>query len=240
MYKLTYSLARINPSLQVDITVFMQDEDTLKLSNVKDKEKFLSLNKFIIQGDKYSKINLNPFVDLIIDPMQKEIYDKYKHIRLGKFDIYKLTRALDRIEEIFKKETDLFYYYEDKLRMNEEKKQRATLILQLRDRTLKIEPTIIMDNETNRQHEGIIIFVNTNSTYCLLTYLEMGYLNYVLKNTDVDSVASLLYMINHITDSDCKFRDLSSIRKTEDIVEPTPDDETVSQPPKIENTIPNI
>ena len=76
MYKISYALARINQYLAVDVTIYIHDDETLKLDNspYKVKEGMKTIRKFKIDGNTYIKFNPRPFIDLTIDP---DIRDKY-------------------------------------------------------------------------------------------------------------------------------------------------------------------
>lgn len=248
MYKLTYNLARINPNLQVDVTVFVQNDDTMAMSNfVGNKDNFKTVRKFTFKGDRYYRFNPRPFIDITIDPDQKDMYVPQKRIRCNKMDVYKLIRSLEKMTNAFKTETDLFYYYDNKLTLDEEKKVKLTDKVVLRERVLLLEPTIIIDITSGNQHEGITIFVNDRNTACIITYLEMEFLLHILKTTDIDSIAYLLYMNADKDDSiDCDKNNISM--DTADI--PDEDkfvpnnkvsDNTVTYAtPKNMNTIPDI
>ena len=240
MYKVTYNLARINQYLSVDVTIFIQDDETLKLNNIKNKESLKTIKTYNIDGNTYIKFNPRPFIDLTIDPDQKDKYDPYKHIRCNRFDVFKLIKSLEKMVNNFKSITDLFYYYGDKLILDDSKIDKATIILPLKERTLKITPTLILDVDSGRQHEGVIIYVNTESVSCPLTYIEMEYLLYILNTIDIDSLASFLYII----DGNIQFKDKEENKDDvpkEVNIEKADDDNTISYAtPQKGNTIPDI
>lgn len=244
MYKISYSLARINQYLAVDVTIYIHDDETLKLEtgSFKNKEAMKTIRKFNIDGNTYIKFNPRPFIDLTIDPDIRDKYDPYKRIRCNRFDIYKLIRALEKMVSTFKTTTDLFYYYGNKLILDDTKMDKATIILPLHDRTLKIVPTIILDVDTNRQHEGIIIYVNSEAVSCPLTYLEMEFLLYTLKTTDIDSIASLLYILDGNVDTKTEKVNDEEIHQeiNQDQYMVNSDTTTTYATPKDGNTIPNI
>ena len=104
---------------------------------------------------------------------------------------------------------------------------------------MKIAPTIILDVDTNKQHEGIIIYVNSENISCPMTYLEMEFLLYLLKTTNVDSISSDLFMIDNTTGFEYvekPTKDNLDINQ-----EAPPNDTTVTYAtPKDGSTIPNI
>lgn len=225
------------------------------MSNLKGfKDNYKTVRKFTFKGDHYYKFTPKPFIDITIDPDQRDIYVPQKRIRCNKMDIYKLIRSLDRMTNAFKTETDLFYYYDNRLTLNEEKKVKLTDRVALRERVLLLEPTIIIDLTTGNQHEGITIFVNDRTTSCIITYLEMEFLLHLLKTTDIDAIASSLYMIakddgyvGSNTDYAAKRADIVELPE-EDMIPDIPDDKpgnvsdntTTYATPKNVNTIPNI
>lgn len=243
MYKISYNLVRINQYLAIDVTMYIHNEETLRMENMspKMKENSKTIRKYNIDGNTYIKFNPRPYIDMIIDPDIKDRYDPYKRVRCNKFDIYKLIRSLEKMSNIFKTMTDLFYYYGDKLILDDNKMEKATMIIPLHDRTLKIVPTIILDVDTNKQHEGIIIYVNTEAVSCPLTYLEMEFLLHILKTTDIDSLATSLYMMDGNIDI--------KMENGDNIQEPNPevntelinsDNTKTYATPKNGNTIPDI
>lgn len=239
MYKLTYFLGKVNDNLQLNAVMYIADDNSLALSTFKNKESFKTIQRFKISGDEYFRFSPRPKIEIVIDPLQKDQYDPNKHIRCNKMDVFKMIRALERINHLFRTVTDLYYYYEGKLVLDDTKKDEVSDIIRLTDKTLKVVPTIIVDNDSGKQHEGIILYSNNESASCHLTYLEMCYLIYLLKNSDIDSIMSLTYMIDKL-DKNPKFETLDIKQKP--ITNENPDiDNTVSYAAiKEGNTIPNI
>lgn len=198
MYKLTYPLFKLDDRLEVDVAMYIQDEEQLRLSMLVDnaKEKAKTYNRYAKGMDKYIRFNSRAFIELKMDINQKDVFDKNKYVKCNKYDLFILIKYLERVAYTFKNTKDLFYYDDNKvLHLNEERKNAATVVIPLKERTLKVEPSLIVDTVSNKQHEGITIYVNTANSYCFITYSELEFLLYELKKVDIDSIASLLYMI---------------------------------------------
>ena len=198
MYKLTYNLMKIDDRINIDVSMYIQDDEQLAMSNLVDaaKEKAKTYRVYAKGMDKYVGFNPRPFIEFKIDPKQKDVLDPNKYIKCNRYDIFKLTKAFDIILVNFKTVKELFYYDANKkLHLNDELKDKASLIVPLKEKTLKIVPSLIEDTVSGSQHEGITIFINTNNSYCFLTYTELEYMNHVLKSVDIDTITSMLYLI---------------------------------------------
>lgn len=240
MYKISYDVCKINEELSVELTMFLQNDPRYESSYNVKFPKSKTITKFNISGNTYIKILPSVYLDLVISG-QKGIYDKYNQIRCNKYDIFKLIVYLDKLTRLFKSTQDLYYYNENrKLILNDNRKNELSVIIPLRDRQLKIEPTVVYDEVSNSYNEGIIIYVNTESRYCVLKYIELEFLLYILKNTDIDSIANSLCIMDY----------LNIFKNTEDPKDnPTleintdysgNDNTTTYATPKNGDTIPNI
>ncbi len=198
MYKLTYNLMKIDDRINIDVSMYIQNDEQLATSKLMDaaKEKAKTYRVYAKGMDKYISFNTRAFIEIKIDPWQKDINDPNKYIKCNRYDIFRLTKAFDIILVNFKSVKDLFFYDTNKkLHLNDDLKDKASLIVPLKEKTLKIVPSLIEDTVSGSQHEGVTIFVNTNNSYCFLTYTELEYMNHVLKSVDIDTITSTLYLI---------------------------------------------
>lgn len=241
MYKLSYRVAHINDDLDLFINFYIQDKDdvtafTSKLTD-KQKEQFATIRKTYWQGTHYIKYTPNPYFELIIDPKDTD-YIPYKHIKCNKFDTYLFIRGLEKMTNTFKTKRDLYYYENNVLVLNNDIAKVSTETIRLKDRTILLEPILILNNVTETKHEGIMMYSNTKEVGCKMTYIELEFLLYLFKSTNMDVMATNMWSM--IDDKNIS-ENLYVPKNVQPTTEVLPQDNTVTfATPKNGNTIPDI
>ena len=243
MYKLTYRVGYINNNLELLASFYTQDKNDITSFTSKlpesQRDKYSTIKRTSWDGSKYFKMTVNPYFELVIDPKETD-YNPYKHIKCNKFDTFLLIRTKEKLIHIFSTEKDLFYYDSTgKLILNTEISNKLNIVAKLKDKTILFEPVVIVDTISESRFEGVVMYSNTKEVSCQLTYIELSFLLYLLKNTNLDSIVTGLYSLEIRNNDDSAYEKLNvpmrNINRANDM------DNTASYAtPKKGNTIPNI
>ena len=113
-------------------------------------------------------------------------------------------------------------------------------MVKVSQKTCLFMPSVIEDEETKDQFEGVVFMINSPENYCYLTFEELEYLCDTLDRLDFDTLT--LQLINLISNYDNKITEETI--KPENRIETEKVEEELTtlhiQPLATENTIPEI
>jgi len=214
MYKASMELGRINKVIKLKFELIIQSDD--------EKKNYQKLiNKFNFNGNNYLKLNPRPFVVVDISSKIDEAWSTNQSFSLTKPYMFMFISALSSMISEYRTIKDLFYYNtnNDLVYNNRYTELVSKNISVSSGKHVRLEPCVIRNDEVqDKAYEGCIMYINTRDNFAYMTYTEMEYLLYSLKNVNMDTMA--LELINHVTIlknveiNSKKFKSLSEILET--------------------------
>lgn len=177
MYRAIIELFKIN-TLKVKFGVVLRQD--VVSPNVQIQP---IISKFTIEGNDYLKLAPHPYITLEICDND----DRYNSsITFNRYYLYLLIKTLKKCAMQFINNKDLFFYMENKLMVSETSETFTTSSASAKK--IKIKPSVITDN-TGKEYEGVILYINSMSSYTYLTYTELEYLINELNKIDMTQLS---------------------------------------------------
>lgn len=191
MYKASIELGKINKSFKLKFGLIIDSET--------DKKSYSKLvSKFNYAGNDYLRVNPRPFITIDISSKNDEAWSTNQMVNLNKISLFSFIRALSSLIKEFKSVTDLFYYQNDKLTLNNQYLRQTTKDVIASNKHIRMQPCVVPDDEVqNKFYEGCVLCINTYDNFCYLTYSEMEYLLYELTHIDINQLS--LQLLNTVT-----------------------------------------
>ena len=232
MYKVNLELGKINKYMKLKFGIVINSEQ----SNLQ------LLSKFSMNGNTYFRINPYPMVTIEISSNtdRGEGWNSNRSVTLNKMTRFQFVNRLRTIIKSFKEIKSLFYYQNDKLCIDKDIANSIRDMVKVSQKTCLFMPSVIEDEETKEQFEGVVFMINSPDNYCYLTFEELEYLCDTLNRIDFDAIT--LQLINLISNYNNKIEE-ETIKSTNRIETQQVENEDTSipiQPLPVENTIPEI
>ena len=177
MYRAIIELFKIN-TLKVKFGVVLRQD--VVSPNVQIQP---IISKFTIEGNDYLKIAPHPYVTLEICADDRSYNSS---IAFNRYYLYLLIKTLKKCAIQFINNKDLFFYMENKLIVSETSETFTASSASAKK--IKIKPSVITDN-TGKEYEGVILYINSMSSYTYLTYTELEYLINELNKIDMTQLS---------------------------------------------------
>lgn len=177
MYRAIIELFKIN-TLKVKFGVVLRQD--VVSPNVQIQP---IISKFTIEGNDYLKIAPHPYVTLEICDDDRSYNSS---ITFNRYYLYLLIKTLKKCAIQFINNKDLFFYMENKLIVSETSETFTASSASAKK--IKIKPSVITDN-TGKEYEGVILYINSMSSYTYLTYTELEYLINELNKIDMTQLS---------------------------------------------------
>lgn len=177
MYRAIIELFKIN-TLKVKFGVVLRQD--VVSPNVQIQP---IISKFTIEGNDYLKIAPHPYVTLEICADDRSYNSS---ITFNRYYLYLLIKTLKKCAIQFINNKDLFFYMENKLIVSETSETFTASSASAKK--IKIKPSVITDN-TGKEYEGVILYINSMSSYTYLTYTELEYLINELNKIDMTQLS---------------------------------------------------
>lgn len=190
MYKANIELFTVKSNFKVKFSLILKEDN--------EESKFKKLvNKFKINGNEYIQVTPYPFITFDISSRKDKKengYSNYDSVSITRKHLFLLLKKMERFMKDFTK-PDLFYYDDNhELQVNKLLAQEVELIHKLNSKTIKMQPCVVRDEETNRDYEGCFLAINTLDHYTEITYSELQFLFHELSKIDFTSY--VLQIIN--------------------------------------------
>ena len=200
------------------------------------------MNKFSISGNTYFKVNPYPTVTIEISSNvdKNEAWNTNRSITLNKMSRFQFVKRLKTIISSFTEIKNLFYYQNGRLCIDKSIAGSIRDMVKVSQKTCLFMPSVIEDEETKDQFEGVVFMINSPENYCYLTFEELEYLCDTLDRLDFDTLT--LQLINLISNYDNKITE-ETIKPANRIETEKVEEELTTlpiQPLATENTIPEI
>ena len=177
MYRAIIELFKIN-TLKVKFGVVLRQD--VVSPNVQIQP---IISKFTIEGNDYLKIAPHPYVTLEICADDRSYNSS---ITFNRYYLYLLIKTLKKCAIQFINNKDLFFYMENKLIVSETSETFTASSASAKK--IKIKPSVITDH-TGKEYEGVILYINSMSSYTYLTYTELEYLINELNKIDMTQLS---------------------------------------------------
>ena len=232
MYKVNLELGKVNKYMKLKFGIVVKSE----------QQHMQLMNKFSISGNTYFKVNPYPTVTIEISSNvdKNEAWNTNRSITLNKMSRFQFVKRLKTIISSFTEIKNLFYYQNGRLCIDKRIAGSIRDMVKVSQKTCLFMPSVIEDEETKDQFEGVVFMINSPENYCYLTFEELEYLCDTLDRLDFDTLT--LQLINLISNYDNKITEETikpANRIETEIVEEEPTTLPI-QPLATENTIPEI
>ena len=177
MYRAIIELFKIN-TLKVKFGVVLRQD--VVSPNVQIQP---IISKFTIEGNDSLKIAPHPYVTLEICDDDRSYNSS---ITFNRYYLYLLIKTLKKCATQFINNKDLFFYMENKLIVSETSETFTASSASAKK--IKIKPSVITDN-TGKDYEAVILYINSMSSYTYLTYTELEYLINELNKIDMTQLS---------------------------------------------------
>ena len=232
MYKVNLELGKINKYMKLKFGIVVKSE----------QQHMQLMNKFSISGNTYFKVNPYPTVTIEISSNvdKNEAWNTNRSITLNKMSRFQFVKRLKTIISSFTEIKNLFYYQNGRLCIDKSIAGSIRDMVKVSQKTCLFMPSVIEDEETKDQFEGVVFMINSPENYCYLTFEELEYLCDTLDRLDFDTLT--LQLINLISNYDNKITE-ETIKPANRIETEKVEEELTTlpiQPLATENTIPEI
>ena len=177
MYRAIIELFKIN-TLKVKFGVVLRQDVVSPTVQVQP-----TISKFTIEGNEYLKISPHPYVTLEIC---NDGYNYNSAISFNRYYLYLLIKTLKKCVMYFVNNKDLFFYSDNELKVNDN--CEAFVALSSSSKKIQLKPSVIVDN-SGVAYEGVILYINSLSSYTCLTYTELEYLTNELSKIDMTQLS---------------------------------------------------
>lgn len=178
MYRAIIELFKIN-TLKVKFGVVLRQD---VVSPAVQMQPIIS--KFTVEGNDYVKIAPHPYVTLEI--FEDGGYNYNSSITFNRYYLYLLIKMLKKCAMYFTNNKDLFFYMNNELMVNEN--VETFTALSSSSKKIKLKPSVVTDSN-GKAYEGVILYINSLSSYTYLTYTELEYLISELSKIDMTQLS---------------------------------------------------
>ena len=195
MDKVSIELFKVHNSFKVKFNVVIKSDPTSFMA--KNNNNLEIINKFVYNGNNYTNITPHPFLTIDITSWmdKNEGWNSNNSFNLTRRDNFNLIQRLSRIYMKFTKVEELFYYdHNDMLMVNTELANKHKEVVVCGNKTILIQACVVEDSNTKLKYEGVFLSINSIDYFTYLTYSELEFLIYELKNIDFSSLT--LQLIN--------------------------------------------
>lgn len=195
MYKATIDLFKVHSSFKVKFSLILKDDNPDKFSQM--------INKFNFSGNDYLKITPYPFVNIdITSKMDKnEGWSSNRTFNLNRRELYIFIGKLHQLHSIFINEKSLFYYDEKHiLQVNKELAYKSRQYVVCGNKTILMQPCVVENEDNHELYEGIFLSINSIDYFTYLTYGDISYLLYELKNINMSDLTMQLINLHYLTE----------------------------------------
>lgn len=177
MYRAIIELFKIN-TLKVKFGVVLRQDVVSPTVQVQP-----IISKFTIDGNDYLKIAPHPYVTLEICDDDRSYNSS---ITFNRYYLYLLIKTLKKCVMYFVNNKDLFFYSDNELKVNDNCEKFVALSSS--SKKIQLKPSVIVDN-SGVAYEGVILYINSLSSYTCLTYTELEYLTNELSKIDMTQLS---------------------------------------------------
>lgn len=191
MKKITLELFRIS-KVNVKFSVMLS-------SDMNDAKKGV-INRYTIDGNEYTVIQLASFVTIGISSWEKE-YDSNDTINFSRVYMYQFLKSLKSMIDKFQ-EKELYYINNSKLYVNKELSESRSEVTRTFSKAIKIQH--VVGNVNGEEYESLCFMINHATNSFILTLEEAEYLHYELSRVDYSTLSVQLmntYMIEMLKDN---------------------------------------
>lgn len=181
--KAAVDLPRVNKQFEWKISAMI----TTPSQNPAKWKDFVAYTKKNSQGSIYH--NFTPRVFLVLQILEHgamkgtDYNDRW--VMMDPKGVYRLKTELQKMYDGLQTK-DLYFYDNDKLKLNQELAKDKMLTIPAGDKTLRIAYATIKDEEHGTgDYEGIVMFLNNYNIYITLTHFELGFMLDELQRLDL-------------------------------------------------------
>jgi hypothetical protein len=121
--------------------------------------------------------------------MNKDGWNINQSVTLSKRYLFMFIQALNQLIQNYREEKNLFYYRNNELVVNIALAEKLQLTVPTATKTIRMQPCVVLDEESNTEYEGSIFYINTMDNFAYLTFSEMEYLLWELTHIDLPSLS---------------------------------------------------
>lgn len=184
MYKVTYSLGRINRYVNLKFSITLRNSkgvDNVKRSNMNG-------NQYLFINGLYPSLTIELSDELKDDSTR--IWSTNRLVNLSKFTAIAFVKSGRFLLEKFKSLKNLFGYQDDVLLANKDLAWENREIIQADyGKVIMLLPSVVEDPDNHVQYEGITFMINELSNYAKITYQEFESMVEYIDRLDFDSLA---------------------------------------------------
>ena len=211
MYKVTYSLGRINRYVNLKFSITLRNTkgiDSVKRSNMNG-------NQYLFIGGLYPTLTIELSDELKDD--NARIWSTGRLVGLNKFNAIIFVKSGRILLEKFKSLKNLFGYRDGVLLANKDLAWENREIIQADyGKVIMLLPSVVEESDSHVQYEGITFMINELSNYAKITYQEFESMIDYIDRLDFDSLAIQLVNTALLMRSSKPVADVAMIEKQED------------------------
>lgn len=184
MYKVTYSIGRINRYMNLKFSIMLRNSKGVD-----------SVRRENFNGNQYLFITgLYPILVIeLVDEVRDMGSRTWSTNRVVSFNRFQANAFVEHGKSLLNKFTelkDLFGYIDNKLVVNKDLAWDNREVFQTEySKTVMLLPAVVTDSDTHTQYEGISFMINELSNYAMLTYQEFKSMLTYIEHLDFDSLA---------------------------------------------------
>ena len=214
MYKVTYSLGRINRYVNLKFSITLRNTkgiDSVKRSNMNG-------NQYLFITGLYPSLTIE-----LSDELKDEstrIWNTNRLVSLSKFNTITFVKSARILLSKFKSLKNLFGYQDGELLANKDLAWENREIIQGDyGKVIMLLPSVVEDPDNHVQYEGITFMINELSNYAKITYQEFESMVEYIDRLDFDSLAIQLVNTALLMRSSKPIAETSLIEKSEEVTE---------------------
>lgn len=187
----TIELFQVHQSFKVRFTMIIKQDELLQ-QKYQFKTKGI-INKYLFNGNTSLKINPYPFIVIDISNKQdkKEGWNSNWSFAMNRRELFIMICKLTNLYKKFKSIQNLFYTdsYTGETVVNNELSEYNKEVFIACNKRITMQACVVDEfgsGESSVKYEGIVIYINKYDFFTYLTYAEMEYLLYELRQIDLN------------------------------------------------------
>ena len=214
MYKVTYSLGRVNRYVNLKFSVTLRSSkgvDSVKRSNMYG-------NQYLFITGLYPTLTIE-----LSDELKDEntrIWSTGRLVNLSKLTAITFVKSGRLLLEKFKSLKNLFGYQDGVLLANKDLAWENREVIQAEyGKAIMLLPSVVEDQDSHVQYEGITFMINELSNYAKITYQEFESMVDYIDKLDFDSLGIQLLNTALLMRSNKPIAETATIEKQEEVTE---------------------
>lgn len=193
MVKYSIELFQVHRSFKVKFCVVVESDPDPRWGNSNQV-----ISNSLFYNNRYLSMRPHPFLtfDITNRIERNEEWSSNRTFNMNRRERFTMCKKLSSFIEVFEDEKDLFYFEDDELKVNKQLADDKKLTIVCCQKTIQMIPCVVDNEEDHLQYEGAVMVINSIDYFTYITYTELQYLLFELRNVDFNvlTTEAFIYM----------------------------------------------